>query len=306
MPKPRKSRSQSRRSDNRSHKRLRREESCSRRSKDSQSRTRSSRRRTRTPSRPRSRLRHHSRSCIRTRERSFSRPDSRNRHGSQSRSPKHNKKERRSTKSHENLNNTLDAIMNRLETIESNFTSTSITASEQSSAQTIVDAIQAIVPGRSRNYYVSNFDPSLHDIDAWCDEVDRAQVSNNWDDKECLSRVANCLKGDAKAWLNEWVCTDRSWSSFKREFKPLCPRKLDYVNILFETMNNTSDKYPSYAEYARRALLRLRIVKGLSEDLMTLIVIRGITDPQVRAAAANVDLSSENCFLFINLSEAKL
>lgn len=113
--------------------------------------------------------------------------------------------------------------------------------------------------------------------------------------------MAGCLRGDAKTWLNEWVTSDRSWTSFKREFKPLCPRKLDYANILFETMNKTSDRYNSYAEYARRSLLRLRIVKGLSEELMTLIVIRGITDAQVRAAAANAELTSENLVSFLSI-----
>lgn len=146
------------------------------------------------------------------------------------------------------------------------------------STQILVDAIKSLNPARSHNYYVSCFDPSIHDIDAWCQEVDRARLINGWNDYECLSRVAGCLKGDSKAWLHEWVTADRTWTNFVREFKPLCPRKLDYANILFETMNTTSDKYATYAEYARRTLLRLRVVKGLSDELMTQIVIRGLTD----------------------------
>lgn len=192
--------------------------------------------------------------------------------------------------------------MSRLKSIESNLASTPIQSENvPSSAQAIVDAIHSIIPVRPQNYYISNFDPSIHDIDAWCSEVDRAQVANRWDDGECLSRVAGCLKGNARVWLNEWVTEDRSWSSFKREFRPLCPRRLDYAGILFDVLSTTSDKYSSYSEYARRALLRLRIVKGLSEELMTLIVIRGINDAQVRAAAANADLSPETIVSFLSI-----
>lgn len=167
-------------------------------------------------------------------------------------------------------------------------------------AQTLLQIIKAL-PNRSQQYFVSNFDPSLHNIDTWCEEVDRAQLSNSWEDCECLSRVSNCLKGDAKTWLNEWVTPDRSWSNFKRDFKPLCSRKLDYANILFEVMNTTSDKYTSYAEYARRSLLRLRIVKGLSEELMVSIAIRGITDAQIHAAATNANLTTENLVSFLSI-----
>lgn len=198
---------------------------------------------------------------------------------------------------------TLDTILSRLEMIESKFTSTPISQPDQSASsvtQAIVDAFQFVNPGRS-HYYVSNFDPSIHDVDSWCDEVDRAQLANRWDDKECLSRVAGCLKGDARTWLNEWVSTDRSWSSFKREFKPLCSRKLDYATILFETMCTTSSKFSSYAEYARRTLLRLHIIKGLPDELVTQIVIRGIEDAQVRAAAANAELSSEKLVSFLSI-----
>uniref|UniRef100_A0A2H1WBQ7 SFRICE_019665 n=1 Tax=Spodoptera frugiperda TaxID=7108 RepID=A0A2H1WBQ7_SPOFR len=165
----------------------------------------------------------------------------------------------------------------------------------------LAEALRSLQPTRSHNYYVSNFDPNIHDIDAWCEEVDRAAIANAWRDHECLSRVASCLKGDAKVWLNEWVTNDRTWSNFKLEFKPLCPRKLDYANILFEAMNTTSDKYTTYAEYARRTLLRLRIVKGLSDELRTLIVIRGIDNPQIRAAAANANLATEDIVSFLSI-----
>ncbi|XP_073950046.1 uncharacterized protein [Choristoneura fumiferana] len=169
------------------------------------------------------------------------------------------------------------------------------------STQALADAIRALNPLRSHNYYVSNFDPSVHDIDTWCQEVERAKAANGWDSYECLSRVSACLKGDAKHWLNEWVCNDRSWSNFVKEFKPLCPRRLDYANILFETMNSSSDTFVTYAEYARRTLMRLRIVKGLSEELMIQIAIRGITDPQVRAAAANANLTCDNLVSFLSI-----
>ncbi|XP_075990101.1 uncharacterized protein LOC142985737 [Anticarsia gemmatalis] len=153
-----------------------------------------------------------------------------------------------------------------------------------------------MVPKKSQNYFVSNFDPAINDIEVWCEEVERARTAYGWGDSECLSRVSNCLKGDAKTRLNEWVTNDRSRTNFRLE---LCPRKLDYANILLNVMNTTSDKYTTYAEYARRSLLRLRIVKGLSRELMVQIVVRGITDPQVRAAAANAELTTENLVSFL-------
>ncbi|KAL0830207.1 hypothetical protein ABMA28_003662 [Loxostege sticticalis] len=168
-------------------------------------------------------------------------------------------------------------------------------------AHALVQTIKAMQPAKSQNYYVSNFDPSINNIEAWCEEVDRARDANGWNDHECLSRVASCLKGDAKVWLSEWVTNDRTWSNFKLEFKPLCPSKLDYANILLDAMNNTSDKYPTFAEYARRTLLRLRIVQGLSDDLRTLIVIRGIDSPQVRAAAANANLTPDTIVSFLSI-----
>lgn len=205
------------------------------------------------------------------------------------------------------LDNTLDTILTRLDAIENNsigVSSKGRTVSgvpERTPTQIITDALQSIIPSRSQNYYISNFDPSIHDIDTWCEEVDRAQLANQWGDCECLSRVANCLKGDAKTWLNEWVTCDRTWSSFKREFKPLCSKNLDYARILFETMCTNSDKFLSYSEYARRTILRLRIVKGLSEELMTLIVIRGINDAHIRAAAANANLSPDTIVPFLSI-----
>lgn len=168
-------------------------------------------------------------------------------------------------------------------------------------ANALMQAIKTMQPVRSKHYYVSNFDPSINNIEAWCEEVDRAREANGWSDHECLSRVASCLKGDARVWLGEWVTNDRTWTNFKLEFKPLCPSKLDYANILFEAMNTTSDKYSGYAEYARRTLLRLKIVQGLSGDLRTLIVIRGIENPQVRAAAANADLTPETIVSFLSI-----
>lgn len=162
-------------------------------------------------------------------------------------------------------------------------------------------AIKTLQPVKSQHYFVSNFDPSINNIEAWCEEVDRARDANGWSDHECLSRVASCLKGDAKVWLGEWVTNDRTWSNFKTEFKPLCPTKLDYANILFEAMISTSDKYATYAEYARRTLLRLRVVQGLSDELRTLIVIRGIDSPQIRAAAANAQLTPDSIVSFLSI-----
>lgn len=168
-------------------------------------------------------------------------------------------------------------------------------------AQALITALKSVQPARSKSYYVSNFDPTIHNVDSWCEEVDRAMDANGWNDHECLSRVASCLKGDARTWLSEWVTNDRTWSNFKSEFKPLCPGKLDYANILFEAMKTTSDSYSSYAEYARRTLLRLRIVKGLDDELRVLIIIRGIDNAQVRAAASNASLTTENLVSFLSI-----
>ncbi|XP_072934810.1 uncharacterized protein [Epargyreus clarus] len=169
------------------------------------------------------------------------------------------------------------------------------------SAQVLAEAIKSLTQGSNQHYFVSSFDPSINDIDVWCEEVERAKKANNWHDSECLSRVSGCLKGDARLWLNEWITNERTWSNFCKEFKPLFPRKLDYANILFNAMQSTSDGFNTYAEYARRTLLRLKIVKGLSDELRTLIVIRGITDLQVRAAAANANLACEDLVSFLSI-----
>lgn len=174
---------------------------------------------------------------------------------------------------------------------------------DPSAMDRIVDAIRSINTTVRSNqaYYISNFDPSVNDIDTWSNEVDHAKVLNNWSDNECLARIGNCLKGDAKTWLNEWVTNDRSWSNFKKEFKPLCPKKPDVANILYEVMSTNSDKYPTYADYARRSLLKLRIVQGLSDELISAIVIRGITDPQIRASATNAKLLPNDLVEFLSI-----
>lgn len=165
----------------------------------------------------------------------------------------------------------------------------------------IVSAINELNLVRPNHIYISNFDPDLNDINVWCDEVDHARVIYRWTDRECLSHIGNCLKGDARVWLNEWVTNDRSWSNFKREFKPLCPRRVDVANILFDVMKTDSNNYPTYAEYVRRSLLRLRIVNGLSDELVSAIVIRGIVDPQIRAAATNARLLPNDLVEFFSI-----
>lgn len=166
----------------------------------------------------------------------------------------------------------------------------------------IVDAIRSINTTSSLkpNCYISSFDPNLHNIDDWCVEVERAKSLYNWDDYECLSRIGNCFKGEARSWLDKWVTTERTWENFKREFKPLCPKVPDVANILFEVMNKNSDNYVSYADYARQSLLRLRIVRGLSDELITAIVIRGIVDPQVKACATNAKLTPNDLVDFFS------
>lgn len=160
------------------------------------------------------------------------------------------------------------------------------------STRALTEAIKSLGAARNQNYFVSNFDPTINDIEVWCEEVDRARSANNW--------VSVCLKGDARTWLNEWVTHDRTWTNFCREFKSLCPRRLDYANILYQTMETNSDRFSSYAEYARRTLLRLKIVKGLNDELRVLIVIWGITDVQVRAAATNAGLNCDNLVSFLS------
>lgn len=153
---------------------------------------------------------------------------------------------------------------------------------------------------RSNRYFVSDFDPSVHDFDTWCDEVEKARISNCWDDRECLARIGHCLKGESRTWLSQWTSNIRTWSNFKLELKALCPRSVDVANILYNVMRTESDKYSTYAEYARKSLLRLRIVKGLSTELLTAIIIRGIADPHVRAIAANAKLSPDSIVEFLS------
>ncbi|CAK1585048.1 unnamed protein product [Parnassius mnemosyne] len=165
----------------------------------------------------------------------------------------------------------------------------------------IVEAITSLVKVRSNNYYISNFDPHFHNIDVWCEEVDRAKETNGWDDNECLSRIGNFLKGEARVWLSEWSSTDRSWTNFKQEFKMLCPRTLDIASILYEVMTKDSKSYATYAEYARRSLLRLGLVRGLSDELIVAIVLRGITDPHIKAAATNAKLQPNDLVHFLSM-----
>ncbi|XP_072936162.1 uncharacterized protein [Epargyreus clarus] len=258
----------------------------------------------------RGRSRQRKRKCNRSRSRSRS-----STRRSRSRSRRSRSRSRRSHSRRDvSVKQALNSIISRLNAIEENSLDESqrslrpgpLDTSQQSLnapsvSSALVELLGTAIKNKSQNYFVSNFDPLIHDIAVWCEEVERAKVANGWGDTECLSRVSNCLKGDAKTWLNEWVTNDRSWTNFRLEFTPLCPRKLDYANILYEVMNTTSDKYSTYAEYARRSLLRLRIVKGLSNDLMVQIIIRGITDPQVRAAAANAELSVENLVSFLSI-----
>jgi hypothetical protein len=191
-----------------------------------------------------------------------------------------------------------EAILSRLEALEGRPRDCISPASR--GTEQIVEAIQSLKTVSSQHYYVSNFDPSIHDVDVWCAEVDRARDLNRWDDSECLSRIGNCLKGDAKSWLNEWVTDNRSWSNFKNDFKPLCIKRIDSAGILYEVLCTNSDKFNTYADYARKSLLRLRIVRGLSDDLVTEIVLRGINDPHVKATATNANLKPNDLVNFLS------
>lgn len=178
---------------------------------------------------------------------------------------------------------------------EATSTASSVSSATPSTDVTerLIDALKAVTAVRSNHYYISDFDPNIHDVSAWCDEVDRARSQNQWDEKECLARVGLSLKGDARSWLRDWTSNDRTWSNFKSELKALCPRRVDVANILFNVMCTESDKYSTYADYARKSLLKLRVVKGLSDDLLCAIIIRGIKDPQIRAAATNAKLTTD-------------
>lgn len=180
---------------------------------------------------------------------------------------------------------------------------TNFISSEPSSGATdkLVGALTSLLQARPSHYYISSFDPNVHDFDAWCAEVDRGRELNRWADHECLSRIGSCLKGDARTWLSDWTSNDRTWTNFKSDFHSLCPRSIDIANILYDVMSTSSNKFPTYAEYARKSLLRLKIVKGLSDDLITAIVIRGLTDPQVKAAASNAKLQCNELVEFLSV-----
>lgn len=168
------------------------------------------------------------------------------------------------------------------------------------STNEIVTALTSLITKPSQ-YYISNFDPNVNDFDIWCAEVDQGREINRWDDRECLSRIGRCLKGDARTWLDDWVSNDRSWTNFKSEFRSLCPRRVDIANILFDVMKTDSNNFTTYSEYARKSLLRLNIVKGLSNDLKTAIIIRGITDPQVKAIVSNAKLQHNELVEFLSV-----
>lgn len=102
------------------------------------------------------------------------------------------------------------------------------------------------------------------------------------------------------SWLNDWVTHDTTWSNFKSEFRSLCPRTIDFAT-LYEVMSTDSNKYSTYAEYARRSLLRLNIVKSLSYELKAAIMVRGITDPQEKAAASNARPRSKELVEFLSV-----
>ncbi|KAL0879253.1 hypothetical protein ABMA27_003033 [Loxostege sticticalis] len=143
---------------------------------------------------------------------------------------------------------------------------TTVDAAMSELTDKLVTAITTINPVRSNQIYISNFDPSLNDFDVWYD-------------RECLARVGNCLKGNARLWLDE----------------------VDSASILFNVMKTSPDNYPTYAEYARRSVLRLRIVNGLSEELISAIIIRGICDPLIRAAATNANLLPGDLVGFLSI-----
>ncbi|GBP72922.1 hypothetical protein EVAR_41138_1 [Eumeta japonica] len=95
-------------------------------------------------------------------------------------------------------------------------------ATDEDTADRTVEALTSLTKVKSNHYFITGFDPSIHNIDVWCEEVDRASETNGWDDNERLSGL-DCLRGDARVWLNEWSTNDRTWTNFKRECKTLCP-----------------------------------------------------------------------------------
>lgn len=60
----------------------------------------------------------------------------------------------------------------------------SAAGSDQVTADALVNALRSINNSVRSNqlYYISNFDPNLHDIEVWCKEVDKAKVTSNWND----------------------------------------------------------------------------------------------------------------------------
>lgn len=64
--------------------------------------------------------------------------------------------------------------------------------------------------------------------------------------------------------------------------------EIDVANMLYEVMSTNSDSFVTYAEYVRRSLLQ--IVKGLSDELISAIVMRGVNEPNLKAAATNKNL----------------
>lgn len=76
-----------------------------------------------------------------------------------------------------------------------------VTSPDANDTNRIIDEIRSIntTVRSNQSYYIS----TIHDIDTWCEELDRAKIFNNWNDNECLSRIGNCLRGDARAQLNE-------------------------------------------------------------------------------------------------------
>lgn len=268
----------------------------------------------------------HTPSPRRYRERSHGRERSRHRNVSRSPRDSHRRRDTSYSRSDSPREKALGQILARLNSIESRLPTSatcreSTPVAEHSSqgqemftrrksrtldrdndvTDKLVGALSCLVRDRSHNFYISPFDPNLHDFDIWCLEVDRARNLNKWDDRECLGRIGSCLRGDAKSWLNDWITSDRSWSNFKLEFRSLCPRNVDVATILFEVMCNNSSKFPTYAEYARKSILRLNIVKGLSDELKVAIIIRGITDAQIKATATNAKIKIKDLVEFLSV-----
>lgn len=157
-------------------------------------------------------------------KRGRSRERNNTKHRRRSRSRSTHSSRSRSVSSNSELRESLQTIIGRLNALEdrssvaaSSNSNVEINATTNDTTSKIVEAIHSLKTS-SRDYYVSNFDPNVHNVDLWFDEVDRAQSINNWSDTECLSRIGHCLKGDAKSWLDDWVTTDRSWSNFKKRF----------------------------------------------------------------------------------------